>query len=276
MKILISVDIEGVAGVCEPSQGQRGNAEYETARRLMTAEANAAIEGAFQGGATDVTVVDSHGPMRNMIVDDLDARVRIVSGKPRPLSMIQGLTEAHAGVILIGYHSAAGEFGNLSHTISGLAFARIYMNGLITGEPTLFAGYAGEIGVPLLAASGDDRLCQEIKAQFPKTRRIQSKIALGAQASESLSPQASRNQIRTEVEKAVRSAATVKPHYPSSPPLNFEVEMMKQVHADAIALLPFVARKDARTVTFTTDHYAEAIGILSGFALMAQALTPPA
>ena len=125
MKIFISVDIEGVAGVCEPVQGQRGNAEYETARRLMTEEASAAVQGAFDGGATEVVVADSHGPMRNIIADQLDPRALLVSGKPRPLSMAQGLRPDHDGMVLIGYHAAAGEPGVLSHTISGLAFSRI-------------------------------------------------------------------------------------------------------------------------------------------------------
>ena len=130
MKIFLSMDIEGVAGVGEGLQGRRGNPEYETARRLMTQEANAAIRGAFAGGASEVLVADSHGPMRNLIAEDLDPRARLIQGKPRPLSMIEGVSGDHAGVLMIGYHAAAGNRGTLSHTISGLAFAGIELNGL--------------------------------------------------------------------------------------------------------------------------------------------------
>ncbi|MEY8829578.1 M55 family metallopeptidase [Sedimentitalea sp. XS_ASV28] len=274
MKIFISVDIEGAAGVCEPLQGQRGNPEYETARRLMTEEANAAIRGAFDAGATEVTVADSHGPMRNMIVEDLDPRARVVSGKPRRLSMAQGVRKDHDGIVLIGYHAAAGEKGILAHTISGLAFARIEINGIVAGEPTIFAGYAAEIGVPLLAASGDDRLCAEISEQFPAAHRIQTKIALGAQASESLSPSQARELITTGVRDAVRQAHTQQPRLPSEPPLEVRVEFMKQVHADAVSLLPDIERIDARSVSFSSATYEQAIGSLSVFALVAQALTP--
>ncbi|WP_306153218.1 M55 family metallopeptidase [Roseovarius sp. MMSF_3281] len=274
MKIFISVDIEGVAGVCEPLQGQRGNAEYETARHLMTQEANAAICGAFDAGATEITVADSHGPMRNMIVEDLDPRARVVSGKPRPLSMIQGVRPDHDGIVLVGYHAAAGEPGILAHTISGLAFSRIEINGIVAGEPTIFAGYAAELGVPLLAVSGDDKVCGEVAKQFPDTHRIQTKTALGAQASDSLSPSEARKLITEEVREAVRQAHQQQPHIPCKPPLDIKVEFMKQVHADAISLLPHTERLNARSISFSSDTYEQAIGSLSVFALVAQALTP--
>jgi len=273
MKIFISVDIEGVAGVCEPVQGRRGNPEYEIARRLMTEEANAAIRGAFDGGATEVVIADSHGPMRNIIADLLDPRAQLVSGKPRPLSMIEGLTAAYDGIVLIGYHAAAGQRGVLAHTVSGLAFARIFMNGIITGEPTLFAGHAAEIGVPLLAASGDDQLCSEIAEQFPSARRIRTKIALGAQSSQSLSPESARKLITTEVRAAVENAAGFTPEAPCTSPLNVEIALNKQVFADAAALLPYVTRVDATSITFQADSHAEAIATISVLGLLAQALT---
>ncbi|PVA09832.1 peptidase M55 [Pelagivirga sediminicola] len=272
MKIFISVDIEGIAGVNEPLQGQRGNPEYEIARRLMTQEANAAIRGAFAGGASEVVVADSHGPMRNMIAEDLDRRAFLVSGKPRPLSMIEGLRSDHSGVILIGYHAAAGETGVLAHTVSGLAFAQIRVNGKITGEPTLFAGHAAEIGVPLLAASGDDRLCAEILKQFPGARRVEVKTALGAQSSQSLSPEASRELIEAEVAEAVRNADTAKIDLPCKPPLDIEIRLMRQVYADAAALLPHIIRKSATEISFTAVSHQQAIGTIAALALMASAL----
>lgn len=272
MKIFISVDIEGIAGVNEPLQGQRGNPEYEVARRLMTQEANAAIRGAFYGGATEVVVADSHGPMRNMIAEDLDPRAILVSGKPRPLSMIQGLREDHDGIVLIGYHAAAGEAGVLAHTISGLAFAQIRMNDEITSEPTLFAGHAAEIGVPLLAASGDDRLGVEIGRQFPSARKIQVKTALGAQACQSLSPTASRNLIEAEVKSAVGECTNNDIEPPCTPPLELEVQLMRQVYADAAALLPHVERISANTVKFHAGSHADAIATLAALAIMSSAL----
>ncbi|MDP2699791.1 M55 family metallopeptidase [Thalassospira sp.] len=272
MRIMISVDIEGVAGVNETIQGRRGNPEYEVARRLMTQEANAAIAGAFDGGATDVIVADSHGPMRNIIAEDLDERARLVSGKPRPLSMIQGIDGNHDGVVLIGYHAAASNYGIMAHTVSGMAFHSIEINGVRAGEPTLFGGYAAEIGVPLLAVSGDDCLAREISEQFPAAGTIIVKEALGAHAASSLSPAKSRELIRREVAKAVKSAGSAKVEAPCTAPLDVSVRFHKSLYADAAALLPMMKRPDAHTVCFHVDSHAGAIGTISALSLMIAAL----
>lgn len=272
MRIFISMDIEGVAGVGEPLQGMRGNPEYEVARRLMTAECNAAIRGAFAGGATEVTVADSHGPMRNMIAADLDPRARLVQGTPRPLSMAEGLRADHDGLLLIGFHAAAGNRGVLAHTISGQAFTRITVNGVQAGEPTLFAGHAAELGVPLLAVSGDDLLGAEIAAQFPAARFIEVKRAIGNWTCESLSPEASRAAIEAGAEAAVRDAASAPVQAPCAAPLTVEVELQKQVLADAAALIPGISRQGTLTVGFTAASHAEAIGLFSVMSIMARAL----
>lgn len=272
MRIFISVDIEGVAGVGERQQGYRGNPEYEAARRLMVGEANAAIRGAFAGGADEVTVADSHGPMRNMPAAELDPRARAVTGSPRPLSMAAGLEPSHSGMVLIGWHGAASRRGVLAHTINGRAFARIEVNGVVAGEPTLFAGHAAELGVPLLAASGDDCLAEEISEQFPATRRIVVKRALGAVAADSLSPGAAQALIEAEIAEAVRGAGDREPEAPCTPPLSVSVAFVRQVHADAAALLPALRREDAVTVSFEAASHAEAIGVISALSLMVAGL----
>ncbi|MGJ8527196.1 M55 family metallopeptidase [Maritalea sp.] len=272
MHIFISVDIEGVAGVSDGIQGQTGNPEYEVARRLMTQEANAAIRGAFAGGATEVTVADSHGKMRNMIAEDLDPRARVVAGIMRPLSMIEGIEPHHAGVILIGYHAAASNFGVLAHTISGLAFQRIEINGQMVGEPTLFGGYAAQIGVPLLAVSGDQHLAAEIANQFPNAKSIVVKNTIGAASTNSLSPQKARELIEADVTKVVRNASGAKVDQLIVPPLNVEIAFTKQAFADGAVLLPFVQRKDALRVTFVADNYQDVIGSIMAMALISSGM----
>ena len=111
MRILISVDIEGVAGVFHSEQTRAGNTEYERARRLMTEEANAAIRGAFAGGATTVLVNDSHGGFRNLLPDLLDPRAQVVLGKPRVLGMMGGLEQGCDGVFMVGYHARSQSRG---------------------------------------------------------------------------------------------------------------------------------------------------------------------
>ncbi|WP_172299077.1 M55 family metallopeptidase [Pseudoruegeria sp. HB172150] len=274
MRIFISVDIEGVAGVVDGIHGRPGNAEYERARRLMTEEANAAIRGAFAGGATEITVTDSHGPMRNLIAEDLDPRVRIVQGKPRPLSMAQGIEPDHDGMVLIGWHGAASRFGVLSHTVSGKAFSKIEIGGVTAGEPTLFAGHAAAIGVPLLAVSGDDRLAEEMAEQFPSTRRIVVKKAIGAGAANALSPQSSRDLIEAEVAEAVRGAADRQPEQPCPAPFETRIRFVRQVHADGAALIPRAKREDALTVAYDTETHAEAIALISALALIVSGVDP--
>ena len=272
MHIFISVDIEGVAGVCEGTQGHRGNAEYELARRLMTEEANAAIRGAFNGGATAVTVADSHGSMRNMLVDQLDPRARIVSGSLRPYSMVEGVTEEHAGLILIGYHAAAGNYGALAHSYSGQAFHKILVNGTLMGEPTVFAGYAASLGVPLLAVSGDQFLAEEIAAQFPSAKSIVVKQSINSAAANSLSPAESCTLIETNVQAAVQGASNAKVEAPITAPFETSVEFHRQSFADAATYLPGVERKDSETVVFTVDNYRDLIGTIAALSLMVSGL----
>ena len=272
MRIFISVDIEGVAGVVASEHGRRGNADYELARRLMTHEANAAIAGAAEAGATEIAVADSHGPMTNLIAAEIDPRARLVSGKPRPLSMIQGVRPDDHGVILIGYHAAAGRRGVLAHTINSRAFSRIDVNGVQASEATLFAGHAAEIGVPLLAASGDDCLAEDLADQFPEARSIVVKQALGAAAADSLAPQASCDLIRREVAAAV-SAPRPAARMVTPPPLRVAVRFVTQIQADVAALLPFCTREDSTTVSFKVASYAEAIGVLANFSFAAMAVS---
>lgn len=146
MKVLISADIEGVAGVFHPEQTRAGNGEYEAARRWMTLEANAAIEGAFAGGATQVWVNDSHGGFRNLLPDLLDPRALVVLGKPRTLGMMAGLEYGAALVFMIGYHAMSQTRGILAHTINSFAFARVSLNGVEVGEAGIYGALAEEYG----------------------------------------------------------------------------------------------------------------------------------
>ncbi|MTI18695.1 peptidase M55 [Rhodobacteraceae bacterium RKSG542] len=268
MRIFISVDIEGVAGVCEVEQGRRGNAEYEAARRLMTEEANAAIRGAFAGGATEVVVADSHGPMHNMLSEQLDPRASVINGSGRALSMIHGIDKTFDGAILIGYHASADHIGVLAHTISGGAFRRIEFNGVQMGETALFAGHAAEIGVPLLAVSGDDQLAAETKVQFPEAECIVVKKAIGAVSAHSLSPTNARKLIEEKVTEAVASAKTGKAAVPTPAPLDVTVHLNKQVLADIACFVPTVERAGAQAVRYQAASYKEAIAVLLAFMWM--------
>ena len=127
MKVYISVDIEGVAGIVDRAQASLPGIDYERGRRLMTQEAAAAVRGALAGGATEVLVSDSHGSngSRNIIVEDLPQECWLISGDSRPMAQVEGLDRSFAAVALVGYHTRHGLSGVLDHTFSAREVYRI-------------------------------------------------------------------------------------------------------------------------------------------------------
>lgn len=269
MKVFISADIEGIAGVMRPEQCSPGHAEYQLARGLMEQEVNAAIDGAFAGGATEVVVADSHAAMTNLRAENIDARARLVQGKPRMLSMVEGLEQqAFDGMMFIGYHSAAGEFGVLAHTINGRAFYRVKINGEVMGESDIYAAAGAEQGTPLWLVSGDDKLQGWIAHYYPSTAYACVKRAISQTAAESLSPQAAQQLIRTQAQQAVQQAQRVKTTRLSAP-YCLELMTAKPVLADLFSLIPGVERVDAVTVHYTAQKMADIVRLLSTFSYLA-------
>ena len=144
MQVYISVDMEGIAGVVHVDQTRRSGHDYERARRWMTAEADAAIQGAFDGGATGVLVNDSHGDMRNLVLEELDPRAELISGSLKPLSMVQGVGAAFGCALFVGYHAGAGtRAGILDHTYYGRVVARCRVNRRDWNETAINAAVCG-------------------------------------------------------------------------------------------------------------------------------------
>jgi D-amino peptidase len=271
MKIYISADIEGVAGVVNPQQGTMGNGEHERARRLMTQEVNAAIEGTFAGGASEVLVNDAHGDMRNLLPDELDPRAELISGKPKPLNMFEGLTPDHAGVICLGYHARARDAGVLAHTTNGFAFGRIRLNDAELGEAGLYGAYAGSLGIPVIMLSGDDRLKSETQPLFPDARYAAVKQAISQRAARSLSPERARDLIRCESEAAVRHAPSITP-FTIEGPYRLEVELNTPALCDLASIIPSATRLDVVTVAFAPESVEHAIRWVNTLSALSAAL----
>ncbi|HET6824155.1 MAG TPA: M55 family metallopeptidase, partial [Anaerolineales bacterium] len=108
MKILIATDMEGITGVTTWDQVTPGHAEYARFRRQMTEDVNAAIRGAFDGGAKEVVVADGHWNASNILIEELDPRARLNTGSPSPFSMMEGIDESINGVMFVGYHARNG------------------------------------------------------------------------------------------------------------------------------------------------------------------------
>lgn len=271
MKILISVDIEGVAGVYHAEQVRPGNPEYERARRLMVSEANAAIAGAFDGGASEVYVNDSHGGFRNLPPDLLDERAQAIQGKPRYLGMVAGVELGVQGVCMIGYHARAQGRGILAHTINSFAFARIRLNGQELGEMGLYGLLAGSYGAPVVAASGDDAFIAEHRGMFPQTRFVQVKRATGFSSGISLSPQQACAAIREGVAQAVPQARSVAPLRVEGP-VTVDLLAQSAALAELFCQWPTLERTDGDALRFAAPDVEAAVRMLNCLSAMSSML----
>ena len=271
MKVFISADIEGVAGVVTPQQGSPGNVEYERARRLMTEEVSAAVAGAFDAGATEVVVNDSHGPMTNIIPELLDARAELILGRPKPTYMCAGLDGSFDAVMFTGYHSGAGQHGILSHTVNGFAYYGIRVNGIDCAEATLYGAYAGSLGVPVVMLSGDDRMKAQCGPLFAGAEVAVVKTALGQRAARALSPTNAQAMIRAAAKAGVERRKTVK-LYIIPGPHRLELDLTSVTLADLAAGIPVAERVSPRTVAFTANNMEGVIGWIGAIGAMSATL----
>ncbi|MDR2787978.1 MAG: M55 family metallopeptidase [Candidatus Accumulibacter sp.] len=269
MRVLIVTDIEGIAGVVHPEQTRQGHAEYEEARRWMTREADAAIGGAFDGGAVEVWVADSHGAYRNLLPDALDPRARLISGKPRALGMMGGLSAEFAAVMLVGFHARGQARGVLAHTINSAAFARLWLNGQELGEAGLYGALAGEMGVPVVMASGDDVFVAETRPLFPHCVFVVTKEAIGRHSAVSLSPQASREAIRAAARQAMSVIHRAEP-LSMKGPIQARLEARTPAHADLFCQWPTLDRIDGVTLQFSAPSVEHAVRMINSLSAMAQ------
>jgi D-amino peptidase len=261
--VLISVDLEGIAGVATRQQTFPDGRDYGTARALMTAEANAAVAGAFDGGATSVVVNDSHGPMDNLLGEQLDQRADYVIGDPKPLDMVQEVTAQTGVVFFVGYHAGAADpTGTLAHTYSGM-FADVRLNGSSIGEAELNGLLAASVGVPVGLVTGDDVICAVAEKAFPGVITVPVKTALGRTAARSKHPVAARQAIRAGAARAV-AAAMAGALRPVSVPseLVIEVDLRLNGAAELAALVPGTERTGVGSVRYRAASPQVALDVL--------------
>src|SRR5579862_2095309 len=191
LKVYISVDMEGIAGVVTGDQLIPGGFEYERFRRFMTDEAVAAVRGAQAAGATEVVVSDSHGNGESLLIESFPKDVRIVRSWPRHGEMMAGLDSSFAAALFVGYHaSTTNPKGVRAHTISSAHFTRVGLNGTAVTEAELNAAYAGAFGVPIVFISGDDVAVGEVTTRLGNMESVITKKSLGFHSAESLTPAA--------------------------------------------------------------------------------------
>jgi D-amino peptidase len=206
-KVYISVDMEGISGINGDDQTSPGGAEYGRARKLMAEDANAAIRGAFEGGAIDVLVNDSHGGQRNLLPEDLDPRARLISHTFKRYGMMEGLDETFDAIIFVGYHAKADSpRGLFAHTGSGVV-RDLQVNGKSVGEGGLNAVLAAWFGVPVVAVSGDDVAIDEVRSSVPGVRGAVVKRAINTRAVELRPLSEARKDIQNAAREGVQAAA---------------------------------------------------------------------
>jgi len=259
LKVYISADMEGIGGVVSWDEtGREGNqGDYDRARRLMAGEVNAAIEGALAAGATEILVNDSHGSMRNLIIEDLNPAARLISGSPKLMSMMEGLDGSFDAVFFIGYHARATTPGVLNHTYTG-SLLEYRVNGQVFGETGMNAATAGEHGVPVVLVTGDGTVCAEARALLGDVETVAVKEHVGRYAANSLHPQRARALIREAAERALRDLGRIEP-FRVTRPVRVELKFNSTALADGACLMPGVERVDDLTASWEGPDYLSAV-----------------
>jgi D-amino peptidase len=272
--VFISVDMEGIAGIAHLQQVMRGTDDFPASRELMTDEANAAVAGAFEGGATSVVVNDSHGDMYNLLAERMDPRAELLIGSPKVLSMMQGFGPGFDVALFIGYHAAVGtQAAVMDHTYSGRLFYEVRVNGEPVTEADLNAAYAGTYGVPVGLVTGDDKICAVAAKRLPGVRTVVVKEAFGRNVARSLHPQAAREAIRKASAEAVAAFGELRP-YTVEPSVVLEADIANTSATDLCALAPGVERTGPRTVRFETDDFREAFRCLMAWVYLGAGEAP--
>jgi D-amino peptidase len=273
MRVYVSVDMEGLAGISHPKPTRRGDDGYPAAVDLMVGETNAAIEGALAAGATTILVNDSHGGMYNLRPADLHRAARVLQGQ-KAWSMVAGAaplagSPAFDVALFIGYHARAGHpSGTIAHTYSG-APVETRLNGRPTGEYGLNALVLGAWGVPVGLVAGDDALAAEVAEWLPSAERVIVKEAHGTSAAAALHPAAAGDLIRAAATRATeRAGGGQLALLEVERPVTIEVDYRRGLEADYAAIVPGAERLGDRTVRFVSDDPVVAWrGFLAGVRL---------
>jgi D-amino peptidase len=272
LKVFVSVDMEGIWGVVHGEQTSSDSRDYSYARKWMAEDVNAVVEGLFEAGATEVVVNDSHGSMRNILPQDFHPKASLISGSPKPLSMMQGIDGSFAACVFVGYHARAGTTASiLDHTISGASIRAIRINGLELPELGINGAIAGYFKVPVIMLSGDVETCRQAKAILgSELTAVGVKEGIGRLAAKLLPAEETRRRLKEGAKEAFLKRDKVAP-FKLGPPLNFELEFQTSAQAEMPALLPQVKRSGPRSVAFTANDYLEGFRLMRAIIALAAA-----
>ncbi len=261
MKVLIAADMEGISGVTCWDHVNIGHAEYQRFRRLMTADVNAAIEGAVKAGASEILVTDGHWNGDNILLEELDPRAHLNAGTPAPLSMVQGVETGVQAAIFIGSHARMGTPNAiLDHTWSSSRVNNVWLNDRLVGEIGLNGAVCGHFGVAVVLVSGDQSACAEAREWLEGVETAAVKHAHSRSSAELLPLPAARALIREGVFKGIQRVKAGNGPAPLqvSLPVHMKIEFLYSDMADQAALLPGSTRLGGRMMEFVACDMREA------------------
>jgi D-amino peptidase len=256
VRIMISADMEGATGVTWASDVVPGTEQWQRFRRMFTGDVNACVSGLHDGGATDVVVNEAHSSQRNLLLEDLDPRARMLTGRHKPLSMMQGIDSGVDGVVFLGYHTGAGVDGVLAHTYLENSITGVWLDGVHAGEGRLNAAMAAEHGVPVLLVTGDDKTCEDAAGYVPEAKLVPVKECVSRYAAICTPPARTAELIKVAAALSVSLAGRGEPR---PAPHRIEVEFDATHLAHAAAVIPTVELIDVRRVGFDAPTMTEAM-----------------
>lgn len=257
LKIYISADMEGVVGVVTGDQLGPQGFEYNRFREFMTEEVRAAVGAAFDAGATEIVVSDSHGNGENLLIEKLPKNVTIVRSWPRPLMMMQGIDDTFDGAIFIGYHTSTTNMAGVrAHTISSARLADVRLNGVSMPEAGINAAIAGSFNVPVIMISGDDAIVKEATDLLGNIEGAVVKWAVSFHAAKTLTPEMAYELIREKTRKAIQRIKEFKP-YKVKQPVQLDVRFKAYRPSELLAYLPIVQRTDSHSIRFVGKDIVE-------------------
>ncbi len=254
MKLFLSTDFEGTSGIVAWEQIIEGNPEYEQGRRLLTDEVNSVIMGALEAGATEFVVNDSHHWMRNLHPQDLCGQATLITGKHKPLYMMEGLDTSFDGVCFVSYHGSIGaEHAVLSHTYNPGAIWEVRINGEIVGESAINALVAAHYGVPIIFISGDAVTVQEAQSIAPNAEKVVVKRSIGRFAAAHMHPTVACELLRAGAARAVGNLNSM--HPPEfKMPVSLEITFLVADMAEMAQWVRGVERVTPRTVRLVGEN----------------------
>jgi D-amino peptidase len=253
---MISADMEGATGVTWTADVEPGTEQWQRFRRMFTGDVNACVAGLHAGGATDVLVNEAHDAQRNLLLEDLDTHARMLTGRHKPLSMMQGVDSGVDGVVFLGYHAGAGTDGVLAHTYLANSITGVWLDGVPASEGRLNAALAAEHGVPVLMVTGDDRTCADAADYAPDAHRVAVKECVSRYAAICSPPQRTAEWITSAATAAMKLAGRTTPA-PGAHRIEVEFDATHLAHAAAV--VPTVSQVGVRRVGFDAASMTDAM-----------------